>query len=466
MTELPENFKKALIIIADRLKDYSYAIRGTASLVLQGLEMNADDIDILGDEKVAEAANEVLKEYLLEPVEYKESDKFISRYGKFKIENVQVEFMCDFQIKDPKGNWTEPYTAVDRKVVNLDGHEIYVTTPQLELEFFAKMGRWNAFHKLRKQLPTREKMLVIDTFNIMHRAFHAIPQTFKDPEGNPTNAIYGVTSMIINLLDQVKPQYFVAAIDGEKPVFRHEDFTGYKAHRRPMEDALSVQKQKVFEVLDAFGIKQLQIDGYEADDIIGALATRFADKVDIIINSNDRDLWQLTGENVFLLVPGKAGDLEWLGRKEVTARLGFVPERIVDYKGLRGDPSDNIPGVFGVGEVTATKLIQEYDTLENIYKNIQQVHPVTLREKLLNCYEQALMSKKLAQIITDVPMHVDLHECKYSDFNRGRVKELLQKYNFKSLIKRLGFDVPNGDSSGRSSKGSKSEVSEDQLSLF
>ncbi|GEM_PF-152938 len=461
MTNLPENFKKALIIISTKLKDYPYAIRGTSSLVLQGFEMNADDIDILGDEKVAGVANELFKEYLVEPVEYKESDKFISHYGKFDIEGVQVEFMCDWKIKDTKGNWTEAYTAVERKPIDLEGHEIYVTTPQLELEFFTKMGRWNAFHKLRKQLPTHEKMLVIDTFNIMHRAYHAIPATFKDLEGNPTNAIYGVTSMIINLLDQVKPQYFVAAIDGEKPVFRHEDFTGYKAHRRPVEDDLSVQIKKVFEILEAFGIKQIQVDGYEADDIIGTLSTKFVGEVDVIINSNDRDLWQLTGENVFLLVPSKGGDLEWLGRKEVTARLGFSPEQVPDYKGLRGDPSDNIPGVFGIGEVTATKLIKEFGSVEEIYKNIEKVQPEALREKLLNCYEQAVMSKKLAQIICDVPMHVELAECKYSDYNRTKIRDVLQKYGFKSLIKRLGFDTE-----GKPSKASKTVVAEDQLALF
>jgi DNA polymerase I len=222
-----------------------------------------------------------------------------------------------------------------------------------------------------------------------------------------------------------------------------------------------VQIQKVFEILDAFGIKQIQVDGYEADDIIGTLSTKFSEKVDVIISSNDRDLWQLTSDNVFLLVPGKSGDLEWLGRKEVISRLGFDPEKVPDYKGLRGDPSDNIPGVFGIGEVTATKLIKEFGSLEEIYKNIQKVQPEALREKLLNCYEQALMSKKLAQIICDVPLRVELNDCKYSDFNRTNVRDILQKYNFKSLIKRLGFSTE-----GKPGKTARVDSSADQLSLF
>jgi DNA polymerase I len=307
-----------------------------------------------------------------------------------------------------------------------------------------------------------KKLLLIDTFNFLHRAYHALPKTFKDPSGSPTNAVYGVTSMIINVLDQIKPDYVVAALDGEKPTFRVEDFTGYKAHRHPMEDDLSVQIPKVFEILDAFGINKIVVDGYEADDVIGTAAKKFGDKLEVVIVSNDKDMWQLIGKNVMIMVPDNKGGVNWLGKKEAEARLGFDISKVADYKGLRGDPSDNIPGVFGVGEKTAQKLIQQYGSLEEIYKKIDTVEPATLREKLLNCYEQALMSKKLAQII-DVPFEINLEDCHYREINKVKVKEVLEKYNFKSLIRRLGFET---DEDVKGKKTKTASVNDSQLGLF
>jgi DNA polymerase-1 len=304
-----------------------------------------------------------------------------------------------------------------------------------------------------------KKLLIIDTFNLLHRAYHALPSTFRDKSGGPVNAVYGVSSMLITLLGKIKPDYVIAALESKTPTFRVEDFTAYKAQRKPMEDDLAIQIPKVLEILSAFGIKQLQVNGYEADDVVGTVAKRFSDKCEVAIISNDRDLWQLTGGNIMVGLPGGKGDVEWLGGKEAEARLGFDPIKVADYKGLRGDPSDNIPGVFGIGEKTATKLIQEYGSIEEIYKNINKVKPDSLKEKLLNCAETAVMSKKLAQLILDVPVEVEIEDCVYTEFNHGKVKEVLEKYNFKSLIKRLGFDI---DPEAKK----KDEVSEDQLSLF
>ena len=306
-----------------------------------------------------------------------------------------------------------------------------------------------------------KKFLMIDTFNFLHRAHHALPKTFTDKNGEPTNAVYGVTSMLINVLNQIKPQYMLAAADGMAPAFRIQDFTGYKAHRKPMEPELESQIPKVYEILDAFKIKRVVIEGYEADDIIATAVRRFESKTDIIVVSNDRDLWQLASKNVMIMLPTTKGDAEWLGAKEVNARLGFDPAKIADYKGLRGDASDNIPGVFGIGEKTATTLIQQYGSIEEIYKQIDTVKPDSLREKLLNSYETALMSKKLAQLIYDVPASFDLEDCKYSDFNRIEVKKVLERYNFKSLIRRLGFD-----DGGDKKPSKKEESSKDQLGLF
>ncbi len=306
----------------------------------------------------------------------------------------------------------------------------------------------------------KKKFLLIDTFNFLHRAFHALPPTLTDSQGSPTNAVYGVTAMLISVFDSIRPDYVVAANDGIKPTFRVESFTGYKAHRKPMDEGLSVQIPKVFEVLEAFGVHQIQVDGYEADDIIGTLSTRFGkDNMEVIIVSNDRDLWQLVNQNVFVMAPAKGGQMEWIGEKEVKARMGFPPECMIDYKALRGDPSDNIPGVSGVGEKTAKKLIDEYCTIEEIYKHISEIKPDSLREKLANNAEEAAMSKNLATIIVDAPFEVELSSCKYTEFNKGAVKDVMKKYNFKSLIKRLGFEPETG-------KSVKEPVADSQLSLL
>lgn len=291
----------------------------------------------------------------------------------------------------------------------------------------------------------KKKLLLIDTFNFLHRAYHALPKTFTDEHGSPTNAVYGVTSMLINVFNQLQPNYAVAAMDSRKPTFRVEDFTGYKAHRKPMEDDLAVQIPKVLEILTAFGIKQVTVDGYEADDIIGTVAEDLKEEVDIVVVSNDRDLWQLVDEGVTIMMPSKGNVVEWISPDEVIKRMDITPDHIVDYKALRGDPSDNIPGVRGVGDKTATKLIKEYGTVEEIYKNIALVEPKSLQDKLANNAEEAVISKKLATIVTDVSFDLDLKECKYTEFNRGAVRDILQQYNFKSLIKRLGFDISTPD---------------------
>jgi DNA polymerase-1 len=288
-----------------------------------------------------------------------------------------------------------------------------------------------------------------------------LPKSFRDSNGEPTNAVYGVTSMLINVLDQIKPAYVVAAMDSIEPTFRLEDFTGYKAHRKPMEEDLSSQIPKVIEVLDAFGITRIMANGYEADDIIATMVKKFEPESEIVIVSNDRDLWQLAARKVLIMLPTTKGPAEWLGPSEVNTRLGFEPSLIADYKGLRGDTSDNIPGVYGIGEKTAAALIQNFGSIENIYANIDKVTPESTRQKLLNSYDQAMMSKKLAQLIYDVPVTVRFDELKYSTFNKLNVKRVLERYNFKSLIRRLGFDDETNNK-----KQKKDEVSKDQLSLL
>ena len=306
-----------------------------------------------------------------------------------------------------------------------------------------------------------KKLLLIDTFNFLHRAYHALPKTLTDKNGKPTNAVYGVTSMLISTFNQIEPDYVLIANDDIEPTFRVEEFTAYKAHRKPMEDDLSSQIPKVYEIIDAFGVARVSLPGYEADDVIGTMVEKYkGEDLEIVIVSNDRDLWQLVGDNVVVMNPKARGEVEWVGEKEVIARFGFGPDKIIEYKALKGDASDNIPGVYGVGDKTATRLILDFGGVEEIYKNIDKVEPESLRKKLEENYEVALMSKKLATIITDAPMELDLNDCKYSTYNLVNVKEVLERYNFRSLIKRLGFEVDGG------SKSKKTEVPENQMSLL
>lgn len=305
-----------------------------------------------------------------------------------------------------------------------------------------------------------KKFLLLDTFNFLHRAYHALPKTFKDENGEPTNAVYGVASMLITIFDTIRPDYVVAALDGKQPTFRSEEFTAYKAHRAEIDVDLVSQIPKVFEILDAFGLKKIVLEGYEADDIIGTCTKKFASSdVNVIIASNDRDLWQLINPNVSVMLPNTTGPSEWVGEKEVIVRLGIRADQVSDYKGLRGDVSDNIPGVHGIGEKTAQKLIAEFGSVENIYINLQKVSPDSLRKKLEESYETALLSKKLATIITDAPLTLSIEECKYAESNKIAAAETLKKYNFKSLIRRLGLNIDDPSSK-------KNEISKDQVSLF
>ena len=285
------------------------------------------------------------------------------------------------------------------------------------------------------------KLLILDLFNLIHRAYHALPKEFTDKNGNPTNAIYGVSSMLLTVLNQVHPTYVVAVVDTEKPTFRHEAFTGYKAHRRPMEDLLSVQIPKVLELVNAFKIQAVSAPGYEADDLVAAIATKHKKANQVIVLSNDRDLWQLVQPNVVIMLPATKGDkIEWVGEKEVVARLGVIPNQVPDYKGLVGDSSDNIPGVYGIGQKTAGDLLKKYSTIENIYRHVGEVTPDSLREKLVNGYDQAVMSKKLATLDYNTPADFSLEASRYGNLPIQSVSEALQSYNFKSLLKRVGVE--------------------------
>lgn len=302
-----------------------------------------------------------------------------------------------------------------------------------------------------------KKLVILDTFNFLHRAYYAIPKSFRAPDNAPTNAVYGVCSMIISLMNEIKPDYIIAALDSKKPTFRVEEFSNYKAQRKEMDEELRVQIPLVFEAIEKMGILKVNCEGYEADDVIGTLVERYKNDFEIYLLSNDRDLWQLISKNVKVMLPNTKGIFEEVSNENVQSKLEFEKQFLVDYKALRGDTADNIPGVYGIGEVTAKKLISEYQTIENIYQNINSIKPESLKKKLIENIETAYLSKKLATIILDCPIVLDIEDAKQKPGVSAELISLFEKLNFKSLLKRL--NVPE-------KKDKKDEVSDLQMNLF
>ena len=286
-----------------------------------------------------------------------------------------------------------------------------------------------------------KKVVIVDTFNFLHRAYHAIPKSFRAPDNTPTNAVYGVSSMLISLIKETNPDCVIAALDSQKPTFRSEEFSNYKAQRKEMEEELKVQIPLVFQAIDLLGIDKLNCEGYEADDVIGTLVTLLKDKAQIYIVSNDKDFWQLIDDNIFVLIPNTKGTFEKIDKIEANKRLEFDKKFLIDFKALRGDVSDNIPGVYGIGEVTAKKLIEKYQTVEGIYQHIEEITPESLKKKLVENVEMAYMSKKLATIILDAPVRFNLDDCKFNFFPSPELVSYFTKLNFKSLLKRLNVNI-------------------------
>jgi DNA polymerase-1 len=260
--------------------------------------------------------------------------------------------------------------------------------------------------------------------------------------------------MIISIINELKPDYMIAALDSQKPTFRSEEFSNYKAQRKEMDEELRVQIPIVFDAIEKLGVMRLNCEGFEADDVIGTLVERYKDSFEIYILSNDRDMWQLITQTVRVLLPNTKGFFEEINAENVKERLEFARDRLVDYKALRGDTSDNIPGVYGVGEVTAKKLISQYETIENIYAHIEEIKPESLKKKLIENVETAYLSKKLATIILDCPIVLDIEGAKMRPGVSDELVNLFERLNFKSLLKRLNV------------KPKDEKVSDLQVNLF
>jgi DNA polymerase-1 len=294
-------------------------------------------------------------------------------------------------------------------------------------------------------MSTKKQLIVIDGNALLHRAFHAYP-FLSTTTGEQVNAVYGFTIMLMQVLEKFKPPYIAVTFDKKGPTFRHQEFTQYKAQRKPMDEGLSSQIARTYELVHAFNIPIFAVDGYEADDLIGTLSELATDNKlrtgsdlidEVLIVTGDRDLLQLLSDRVKAFMPGKTfSEGSVVDVASFEAKWGFKPIQLIDFKALRGDASDNIPGVHGIGDVGATKLIQKFESLEGIYAHLNEIDEKT-RHKLEESAEMALLSKKLATIDTHAPVQFDLAAAKTEDFDRDKVRELFNVLEFKSLAKRI-----------------------------
>ena len=281
-----------------------------------------------------------------------------------------------------------------------------------------------------------KKLILIDANAIIHKAFYAIPPlTNRNKEH--INAIYGFSSILLKIINELKPDYLAAAYDLPAPTFRHKEYKDYKGKRAKKPDELIDQIPKTKDIVKGFNIPVLEKKGFEADDVIGTLAKKFGKKLKVLILTGDLDILQLINKNVSVYTLRRGMTDTFIYReKEVRERYGLEINQLIDYKGLRGDPSDNIPGVPGVGEKTATVLLKEFKTMENLYKKLDKIENKKLAEKLKENKKMAFFSKRLATIREDVPVKVNLKDLEL-DFDVKKVKHAFEKFHFKSLIKRL-----------------------------
>src|SRR4051794_12808642 len=280
-------------------------------------------------------------------------------------------------------------------------------------------------------------LLVVDGNSLVHRAFHALPP-LTSSRGELVNAVFGVAQMLLKAFNDLRPRYAVAAFDTAAPTFRHEAYADYKGTRGPAAEGLHDQFGRVYELLSALGVKIFRLDGYEADDLLGALSEQAcAQDADVVILTGDLDALQLVGPHVRVLTSRRGlSDAIMYDEAAVRERYGLSPSQIVDYKALRGDTSDNIPGVPGIGDKTASRLLGEYGTVDNLYAHLDALSP-RLQQQLAPYAGQVQEARHLAQIVTDLPVTLDLSECTVAGYDRGKVTALFRELGFRSLLGRL-----------------------------
>jgi DNA polymerase-1 len=288
-----------------------------------------------------------------------------------------------------------------------------------------------------------DKFLILDANSILHRAFHALPP-LATKKGEKTNAIYGFLLVFFKLMRELEPKYVCACFDFPAKTFRHQKFKDYKIFRPPTPEDLKSQIKKTKEILEAFNVPFFEKEGYEADDLVATIVEK-SPGISKIIVSGDRDLFQVVNEEtkIYFLQKGIKNPL-LVDKEKIKERFSFsYPEQIVDFKALVGDPSDNIPGIKGIGEKTAISLISQFKNLDNLYKEIERIEqkPSNIKPKiikeLLTSKEKVLFNRELARLKKDVEIDFDLKKCLFGDYDRDKVVKILKELEFKSLIKRI-----------------------------
>ncbi|HMJ81464.1 MAG TPA: DNA polymerase, partial [Candidatus Dormibacteraeota bacterium] len=285
-----------------------------------------------------------------------------------------------------------------------------------------------------------DRLMLLDANGLIYRAYFALYNTpLTTSKGELVNAVFGFWSIVLRGFQDVHPDYVIACFDLSGPTFRHEQFTEYKATRRPMPDDLREQFPKVRELIEAFRIPVYELQGYEADDLIGTLTVQAeARDLQTTIVSGDLDMLQLVTEQTHVMTTrGGVQMTVTYDPARILERYGLRPDQMIDFKALKGDTTDNIPGIPGVGEKTAAKLLQDFDSLDAVYEAPDRVQPEKLRAKLLEFRDQVLASRQLVTIQRDLPVTLDLSNAGLGDYDRAEVMRLFREYEFRSLVERL-----------------------------
>lgn len=293
-----------------------------------------------------------------------------------------------------------------------------------------------------------KKLVLIDGHSILNRAFFGLPD-LTNSEGIHTNAVYGFLNIMFKILEEEKPDYLTVAFDVHAPTFRHKMFEGYKGTRKPMADELRQQVPLIKELLTKMGVKIVEMEGYEADDILGTLSVRAENEgMDVAVISGDRDLLQLATDHVMIRIPKtkKTGtEIENYNTKDVIEKYQVTPKEFIDVKALQGDTADNIPGVPGIGEKTAGALISKYHSIEAVHDNAEVIKPPRAGKNIVEYWDQAVMSKVLATIKLDVPVDYDFDDAKLESVASLYTEDafvMCKRLEFKNLLGRFNVSAP------------------------
>jgi len=324
----------------------------------------------------------------------------------------------------------------------------------------------------------KKRLIIIDSNALIHRAYHALPP-LTTKKGELVNAIYGFLLVFLKAIKEFKPDFVAATFDFPAPTFRHQKYKLYKATREKAPEELYQQIPKVKEVLKGFNVQIFEKQGFEADDLIGTISKKAPKKqvlpeIETIILTGDLDALQLVDKNtkVYSLRKGVKDAVLYDKEKVKEKYQGLTPEQLTDFKALRGDPSDNIPGVLGVGEKTAIDLIKKFGFLENLYQelkdNTEKAKEIkqSLRKKLLDYKEQAFVSKMLAEIRYDVPIEFDLKKCRWGKYDKEKVVKIFRNYEFKTLIDRLPESQNKKEPSSEAEASEENSPIKNNLSLW